>query len=125
MTIPMLSEVFSNTGHFLEEHQFSAVCPRCSQMCRMGEIQSVHSEDERTYHCLGCMTVVVIVSDPSTTPASAEFYRIAGWALRPLTTLSIALEVSAITVPPVRSGARKAQFSNHVGSEWQFARAYA
>lgn len=125
MTIPMLSEVFSNTGHSLEEHQFSAVCPRCSQMCGMGEIQSVQKEGERTYHCLCCMSVVVVVSDPATTPESAEFYRIAGWALRPLATLSIALEVSAITVPPLRSGARKAQFPNHSRGEWHFARAYA
>lgn len=125
MTIPLLSEVFSNTGHLLEEHQFSALCPRCHQTCRMGEIESLPSERERTYHCLSCMTVVVIVSDPAAMPTSSEFYRIAGWALRPMATLSIALEVSAITVPPVRSGARRPLIPSRGTSEWQMAHAYA
>lgn len=124
MTIPLLSEVFSNTGHLVEEHQFTALCPRCNQTCRIGEIQSIQSEDERTYHCPGCMTVVVIVSDPTTTPASGQFYRIAGWALRPLAALSIALEVSAITVPPVRSVTRNPLIPGRGSSEWQLAHAF-
>lgn len=101
MTIPLMSNVFSTPGHLLEEYHFSAVCPRCHQMGSLNEIQSIETEGLRTYHCPCCMAIVATICDPAKGSASAECYQIAGWDVRPLTTVSIALEVSAIKIPPV------------------------
>lgn len=101
MTIPLLSNVFSTPGHLLEEYHFSAACPRCHQMGALNEIQSIETDGLRTYHCPWCMAIVATICDPAQISASAECYQVAGWAVRPLTTVSIALEVSAIKIPPL------------------------
>ncbi len=100
MTIPLLSDVFSTPGHFLEEHHFSAVCQRCHQSASLSEGRSIETDGLRSYHCAGCMAVVATVCDPAQISASTEFYQVAGWAVRPMTTVSIALEVSAIRISP-------------------------
>ncbi len=112
MTIPLLSNVFSTPGHVLEERQVSLVCPRCHDTCSLEEVHSVASAVTRTYHCLRCKAVVATVSDPAQVAANADAYLVAGWAVCPLGVLSIALEVSAITIPPQRDRASYRQSSN-------------
>ena len=102
MTIPLLSNVFGTPGHLLEEYHFSAICPRCHQTGSLNEIQSIETDGLRSYHCPWCMAIIATICDPAQASASTEFYQVAGWAVRPLTTVSIALEVSAIKIPPAK-----------------------
>jgi hypothetical protein len=106
--IPLLSNVFSTPGHFLEEYDFSLECPRCGHRCCVGQIRSTEKDGCRTYKCPVCSGAVAMVSDPAVVAMSGDSYLISGWAVRPFATLLIALEVSAIRVP-VRRGNLQAQ----------------